>query len=85
VTVTAFDRIPLSEAAELLHRSESTLRVWGTRYKARRVKVLGRVHWDYADLATIDGCMNRGEDIPATPEARDRLRADLRQRWQDAA
>lgn len=80
-----FDRIPLSEAAELLGKSESTLRVWGTRYKARRVKLLGRVHWDYRDLATIDGCMRRGEDIPATPEQRDQLRAQLRTRWEDAA
>lgn len=80
-----FDRIPLSEAAELLGKSESTLRVWGTRYKVRRVKLLGRVHWDYRDLATIDGCITRGEPVPATPEERDQLRADLRTRWQDAA
>ena len=79
--MTAFDRIPLSEAAEQLQRSESTLRVWGTRYNARRIKVLGRVHWDYADLATIDGCITRGEPIPATPEERDQLRDDLRTRW----
>ncbi|MET8866517.1 hypothetical protein ABZW11_26565 [Nonomuraea sp. NPDC004580] len=83
--MTAFDRIPLPEAAELLRRSESTLRVWGTRYKARRVKVLGRVHWDYADLATIDGCIRRGEPVPATPEERDRVREGLRTRWEDAA
>lgn len=80
-----FDRIPLHEAAQLLHRSESTLRVWGTRYNARRVRVLGRVHWDYRDLATIDGCMRRGERVPATPEERDQLRAELRTRWEDAA
>jgi hypothetical protein len=29
--------------------------------------------------------MNRGDDIPATPELRDQLRASLRARWQDAA
>lgn len=80
-----FDRIPLHEAAKLLQRSESTLRVWGTRYNARRVRVLGRVHWDYRDLATIDGCMRRGERVPATPEERDQLRAELRTRWEDAA
>jgi hypothetical protein len=80
-----FDRIPLHEAAKLLQRTESTLRVWGTRYNARRVRVLGRVHWDYRDLATIDGCMRRGERVPATPEERDQLRAELRTRWEDAA
>ena len=80
-----FDRISLHEAAKLLQRSESTLRVWGTRYNARRVRVLGRVHWDYRDLATIDGCMRRGERVPATPEERDQLRAELRTRWEDAA
>lgn len=81
-----FDRIPLHEAAQLLHRSASTLRVWGTRYNARRVRVLGRVHWDYRDLATIDGCIRRGDPVPATPEERDRLREGLRHRqWEDAA
>jgi hypothetical protein len=29
--------------------------------------------------------MARGENVPATAEARDQLRADLRARWQDAA
>jgi hypothetical protein len=36
-------------------------------------------------LATIDGCIARGEPVPATPEDRDRLREQLRARWQDAA
>jgi hypothetical protein len=43
------------------------------------------VFYDYADLATIDGCMRRGEPIAATPDERDQLRASLRARWQDAA
>jgi hypothetical protein len=36
-------------------------------------------------LATIDGCMRRGDNVPATPELRDQLRDQLRARWQDAA
>ncbi|MFI7449559.1 hypothetical protein ACIBQX_18830 [Nonomuraea sp. NPDC049714] len=41
--------------------------------------------YDYNDLATIDGCMRRGEPIPLTADERDQLRASLRTRWQDAA
>lgn len=78
--------ITAKNAGARLRRDAATIRKWGTRYQARKLGRDGReVYYDYADLATIDGCMSRGEDIPATAEARDRLREQLRTRWQTAA
>ncbi|MEV0379778.1 hypothetical protein [Nonomuraea sp. NPDC050643] len=43
--------------------------------------MLGRagreVVYDFADLATIEGCIWRGEEVPETAEGRDALRARL--------
>ena len=67
-----------AQAAHRLERSPITIRQWARRYGAR---VLGRAGretvYDYDDLATIEGCIWRGDDIPSTPEARDELRALL--------
>ena len=80
------DPVTAKAAAKLLGRSPITIRQWARRYAARQLGVVDRVvFYDYRDLATIDGCINRGDDIPATPELRDQLRADLRARFQDAA
>jgi hypothetical protein len=80
------------EAAHMLGRRPVTIRQWARRYQARQYDPSEHgmpderaKYYDYADLATIDGCMRRGEAIPATPEERDQLRAELRTRWQDAA
>lgn len=74
--------ITAAEAGQRLHRDPATIRTWGSRHSARK---LGRVerctYYDWNDLATIDGCMRRGEPVPATPEERDQLRAELRTRW----
>lgn len=68
--------ITYEEAAKALDRTQSALRDWVTRYHARRLGKVGRrTYLDYRDLATIDGCMHRGEVVPSTPEERDRLRA----------
>lgn len=73
-------------AAAQLGKSPVTIRQWARRYAARQLGAVDRVvFYDYRDLATIDGCINRGEDVPATPELRDQLRADLRSRFRDAA
>lgn len=78
--------ITAANAAHRLDRQPATIRKWRERYDAR---VLGReerrTYFDWNDLATIDGCITRGDDVPATPEDRDQLRDQLRARWQDAA
>ncbi|MFD1546995.1 hypothetical protein [Nonomuraea guangzhouensis] len=80
------DPITAKAAAAQLGRSPITIRQWARRYQARQLGTVDRVvFYDYRDLATIDGCIARGDDIPATPELRDQLRADLRARFQDAA
>lgn len=65
-----------------------TIRQWARRYAARQYdpRQLGVTgerakYYDYADLATIDACIHRGEQVPATPEARDLLR----ERYKSAA
>src|SRR5574341_2237459 len=71
--------ITYEEAAKALERTPSALRDWVTRYNARRLGKVGRrMYLDYRDLATIDGCMHRGEPVPATPEERDEIRARVR-------
>lgn len=83
--------VTAAEAAELLPRrpgrprAAGTIYSWATRYKVRKWSNGEITLYDYNDLATIDGCMRRGEDIPATPDERDQLREQLRTRWQDAA
>jgi hypothetical protein len=80
------DPITADAAGRQLGRDPATIRSWGSRYQARKLGTIDRRrYYDYGDLATIDGCIARGEHVPATPELRDRLRADLRARWQDAA
>lgn len=74
------------DAAQRLRRDAATIRSWGTRYQARKLgRVDRRTYYCWNDLATIDGCLTRGEPVPATPEHRDGLRARLRTRWEDAA
>lgn len=78
-------------AAKELRKKPATIRKWAERYAARQYdpRELGiperAKYYDFADLATIDGCMNRGQKVPPTPELRDQLRADLRARFRDAA
>lgn len=90
----AIDPEPVTavEAAKRLHKRPVTIRQWARRYAARQYdpRHYGMPderakYYDYADLATIDGCMSRGEPVPATPELRDQLRENLRTRWRDAA
>ncbi|WP_109525003.1 hypothetical protein [Nocardia aurea] len=74
--------VTAAEAGRRLERAPATIRSWGSRYQARKLgKQQRRIYYDWHDLATIDGCINRGEEIPAMPELRDQLRAELRQRW----
>ncbi|MFB4284876.1 hypothetical protein ACBJ59_57080 [Nonomuraea sp. MTCD27] len=55
-----------------------TIRQWARRYGARVLGKSGReVVYDFADLATIEGCIWRGDEVPLTPEGRDVLRARL--------
>ncbi|MFI7630252.1 hypothetical protein [Microbispora rosea] len=68
-----------ARAGARLKRTSATIRKWSERYDARQLGRVGRqVIYDYRDLATIDGCMHRGEPVPPTPEERDRLRAKRR-------
>lgn len=70
--------VTVAEAAARLRRAPGTIYSWATRYAARKWRSYGRTMYDYADLATIDGCIHRGDPVPATPEARDELRARRR-------
>jgi hypothetical protein len=80
------DPITAQAAAALLGRQPVTIRQWARRYQARQLGTVDRaVYYDYADLAAIDGCMHRGEEVPATPEERDRLRERRRAGYQRAA
>lgn len=68
------------QAAERLQRSPATIRQWARRYAARVLGRDGREQvYDFDDLATIEGCIWRGDPVPPTPEARDRLRTHLSQ------
>ncbi|NUW45563.1 hypothetical protein [Nonomuraea rhodomycinica] len=73
-------------AAARLRKKPGTIRQWARRYQARQLGTVDRaVYYCYDDLATIDGCIARGEQVPATPELRDQLRASLRDRYRAAA
>ena len=66
------------QAATHLDREPGTIRQWARRYQARTLGRAGRqVVYDLADLATIEGCIWRGDPVPPTPEDRDELRARL--------
>ncbi|WP_204078375.1 hypothetical protein [Planotetraspora phitsanulokensis] len=55
-----------------------TIRQWARRYGVRVLGRAGRsVVYDFDDLATIEGCIWRRDDVPETPEERDQLRARL--------
>jgi hypothetical protein len=56
-----------------------TIRQWARLYDVRRFDARAErvVVYDFADLATIEGCIWRGNPVPATPEGRDELRAEL--------
>ncbi|MFB4275754.1 hypothetical protein ACBJ59_10715 [Nonomuraea sp. MTCD27] len=78
--------ITAADAARRLGKDPATIRSWGSRYGARKLgSIERRTYYDWNDLATIDGCMARGENVPDTAEGRDRLRDTLRTRWQNAA
>jgi len=80
------DPVTAKTGGQRLRRTPATIRKWAQRYAARQIGKLGREKaYDYADLATIDGCIHRGDEVPATPEARDELRAALRESFRNAA
>jgi len=72
------DPVRAPTAAHRLQRAPGTIYSWDTRYHVRKWKQGGVTLYDFRDLATIDGCMHRGEPVPSTPEKRDRLREQRR-------
>jgi hypothetical protein len=69
---------PAKLAAVRLGREAVTIRQWARRYGVRVLGRAGReVVYDFADLATIEGCIWRGDEVPDSPEGRDALRARL--------
>lgn len=65
-------------AAERLGCKPATIRSWAFRYAARKHGRYGKqTVYDWHDLKTIGRCLHRGDDVPATPEERDELRASL--------
>lgn len=84
--MTLPEPITAVDAAQRLRKKPITIRQWARRYNALQLGKDGRaVYYDYNDLATIDGCIARGDDIPNTPEGRERLRAELRNRYRNVA
>ncbi|MFI6485187.1 hypothetical protein ACIBH1_45265 [Nonomuraea sp. NPDC050663] len=76
--------VTAAQAAERLERTPATIRQWAIRYGARQLGRAGReTVYDYADLASIEACIWRGEPVPPTPADRDDLRAQLV--WEAAA
>lgn len=71
------DPVTITVAAERLDVPEGRIRVWGTRYKARKARVEGTVYWDFNDLSTIEAHLHLGKPVPKTPELRDDYRARL--------
>ncbi|MEU9887992.1 hypothetical protein [Sphaerisporangium sp. NPDC051011] len=69
------DPVSVTEAATRLHREPHTIYSWATRYGVRRWGDRRATLYDFADLATIEACINKGIEVPTTPEARDALRA----------
>lgn len=64
------------QAAARLGKEPATIRKWAQRYAARQLGRHGREQvYDFADLATIEACIHRGEPVPETVEARDETRA----------
>ncbi|MER7213190.1 hypothetical protein ABT340_39520 [Streptosporangium sp. NPDC000239] len=71
--------ITIAAAAARLRKPEPTVRVWASRHHARRCMKIGKtVYYDWFDLATIERQLRLGLRVPATPEARDEIRAQVR-------
>jgi hypothetical protein len=67
--------ITIEDAAARLHRTQTVIRKWVSRYHARKIGIVGgRAYYDYDDLATIEACIHRGQPVPASPDERDALR-----------
>ena len=74
--MAAREPITISDAAARLRRPERTVRTWASRYQARKLLRPGKTAWyDWHDLKTIERQIRLGEPVPATPQARDELRA----------
>jgi hypothetical protein len=70
--------ITIAEAASRLRKRERTVRTWASRYHGRRLAKSGKTAWyDWHDLKTIARQIHLGLPVPATPEARDAVRASL--------
>jgi hypothetical protein len=77
--------VTVDTASKRLGKQPGTIRCWANRYGARKLGVYkGRTVYDWRDLATIARQIRVREDVPATPEERDRLREELRARWSAA-
>ncbi|MGS2645872.1 hypothetical protein [Streptosporangium sp. G12] len=73
------ERITIADAAARLRKPESTVRVWASRYHARKLLKRGKTAWyDWRDIATIARQLHLGEPVPATPEERDEIRSAIR-------
>jgi hypothetical protein len=69
-----FQRITVEDAAKRLERAPGTIHCWGNRYGARKLRVRGRVYYDYRDLVVIERELRHGHPVPATPEEREEIR-----------
>lgn len=67
--------VNVHQAATRLRRAPHTIYSWATRYQVRKWGDRDATLYDYADLATIEACINRGQTVPPTPADRDALRA----------
>jgi hypothetical protein len=69
-----FERTTVDAAAERLRRAPGTIHCWGTRYDARKLKIRGRVYYDFNDLFVIERELFHGHPVPATWQERAEIR-----------
>lgn len=81
------DWATVAEAARRLKKASGTIASWGTRYRARKIRINGITYWCLKDLRVIEREIMHGHPVPATPQERQeiRLRCPLRDRYADAA
>jgi hypothetical protein len=69
-----FERVTAAEAGQRLRRAPGTIHCWGSRYDARKIKLGGRVYYDFGDLYVIEREVHHQHPVPATWQERAQMR-----------
>lgn len=75
-----FEKATATEAAQALDKAPGTIYSWGTRYRARKIRIGKTAYYDLKDLRVIERETAHGHPVPATWQERAeiRLRCPLR-------